>query len=83
MPDWEFNVNTKQGTLWIKRGAPVDRTSVVNTNTVSWGQDGEMISVVFPNPLATMNLAGLTFKNAEDHDHCRELMKHFNVKTGG
>lgn len=82
MPDWEFNMNTKQGTLWLKRGAIVERSTAVNGNTVNWGSDGDMISVVFPNPLATVNLAGLTFKGT-DHDTSREYFKQFNIKTGG
>lgn len=83
MPDWDFDENTKQGTLHLRRGGQIDHSTVVNGNTQNFDSHNTLISVVFANPAATMNLSGIPFA-AEDHDRGREMIKNFpKFKTGG
>lgn len=75
---------TGKGTFYTSlKGAMVDRTSVVNTNIISWDSQSRMISCEFPNCAGTMNLGELTFQPGE-HDAFREMMKnHSHFRTGG
>lgn len=79
---FSIDPNTKSGTLEFHKGGQVVTTRVINGNTVNFDSGGVMVSAVFPNALATMNLAGLPFEQG-DHEHVVQMMKHYNIKTGG
>ena len=83
MPTWSEDVATGRGRFDFRKGGQVARTSIVNGNTVGWDIDGVMVYCEFPNPNATVNLAGLTFETG-DHDLCRDMMFEDDViRTAG
>ncbi len=80
--EWEFDTATKKGTLWLKKGGQVITTKSISGNTVNFDSGGEMVSVIFPNPLATVNLASLPFKH-DDHVDAIRVMDFHRIKSGG
>lgn len=85
--DWEFDEQTRKGTVWLRKGAGVDHSRTVSGNTVNFDAQGQVISLVFANPLATMNMnmAGVTIA-ADDVRAIKNLMNHtslFSKKIAG
>lgn len=81
--DFEIDPSTKKGIIWFRRGGITSMSKVVNTNTQNFDLHGQLVSVVVPNPVATINLAGIPC-STEEHDHIRDhLLRHQNLKSGG
>lgn len=85
--DWEFDEISRKGTVWLRKGAGVDHSRTVSGNTVNFDGQGQVISLVFANPLATMNMsmAGVSIA-ADDVKAMKNLMQHtalFSKKIAG
>lgn len=77
MPQFEVDGATGKGTIWLRKGAAINRTTVVGGNTVGWDSVNQVVNIVFPNPLATMNIASLPTNHKDDLDTIKSLMKHY------
>lgn len=54
--EWEFDEITRKGTLHVNKGGPIDHSQTQGGNTVNLDSAGQIVSVVFANPVATMNM---------------------------
>ena len=80
--DFEFDTASKKGTLFLRKGGQVVTSKTINGNTVNYDSGGEIVSIVLPNPHATVNLAGIAFKHDEHVEAIRALDFHA-FKSGG
>lgn len=82
MPQFEYDESTGTATLHVKKGAQWAVQKTINTNTVRYDAAGDLVSITFPKPHATMNMAGITF-NGSDHDDARRVMDFHGYKGVG
>ena len=76
--DWEMDEKSGKGTWWLHRGGGVDHSRSAGGNTVNFDGVGQVVSVVFANPVATMNLsmAGAPIGQSE-FTAFKNLVSHF------
>ena len=83
MAQFELDTDTKKGLLSLRHGGQVVTTKTVNGNVVRFDSAGEIVDIILPNPVATVNLAGIPFKRMEDHADAVRVLNFHGVKSGG
>lgn len=67
-----------KGTLHVHKGGPIDHSISRGGNTMNFDNTGAVVSIVYANPVATMNM-NMTGFVGDDRVAAYRLMQHYTL----